>query len=142
MALVWHFKKRRSIFASDLKFEHWNAVISEYQEVTFQDSWKISMGYMYRGNPDAANYLGALSLRAGFHLQQYPLMIKETNLPIVGIVSVAFLCRCLITGRRLTFPIPLIALGTKQNGLILQRSQHIMFDVVIRDLWGIRRKFD
>jgi hypothetical protein len=32
--------------------------------------------------------------------------------------------------------------GTTQHGLILQQSQHIMFDVVIRDLWGVRRKFD
>jgi hypothetical protein len=33
-------------------------------------------------------------------------------------------------------------LGTLQDGLILQRSQKIMFDVIVRDFWGRRRKFD
>jgi hypothetical protein len=33
-------------------------------------------------------------------------------------------------------------LGTLNDGLILQRSQQIMFDVVVRDLWGAKRKFD
>ena len=42
---------------------------------------------MYKGNPDAANYLGAVSLRAGFHVQQYPLHDKRHESSVVGIDS-------------------------------------------------------
>lgn len=132
---------RRSIFASDLKFERWSAINSEYQEVTFEDTWKFSMGYMYRGNPDATSYLGALSLRTGFHLQQYPLIIKETSLPLWGL-SAGISMPMFDNRSSINISYSFDSLGATQNGLILQHSQHIMFDVVIRDLWGVRRKFD
>jgi hypothetical protein len=32
--------------------------------------------------------------------------------------------------------------GTVNESLILQRTQRIMLDIVIRDIWGYRRKFD
>ena len=133
--------RSRSILAGDLKFENWNTANAEDQDVTFQNVWKFSMGYMYKGNRDAMNYFGAVSLRAGFHVQQYPLQIDGTNLPwwgfTAGVSMPMFDNRSSIN---LTYSFD--SLGTTQNELILQRSQQIMFDVVIRDLWGIRRKFD
>jgi hypothetical protein len=132
---------RRSIFAGDLKFEHWNSVNSEYQDVTLQDVWKLSMGYMYSGNSDAINYLGALSLRAGFHVRQYPLRIKDTKLPWWGL-SAGISMPMFDNRSSINISYSFDSLGATKNGLIIQHSQHLMFDVVIRDLWGIRRKFD
>jgi hypothetical protein len=131
----------RSIVAADLKFDHWNAVNNEHQNVTFLDVWKFSMGYMNRGNPDAISYLGAVSFRAGFHVQRYPLKIKDINLPWWGL-SAGISMPMFDNRSSINISYSFDSLGTTQHGLILQQSQHIMFDVVIRDLWGVRRKFD
>ena len=85
---------KRSIVAGDLKFENWGATHTENQNAEFQDVWKFSMGYMYKGNPDAINYIGAVSLRGGFHLQNYYLRIKETDLPWWGFSAGVSLPKC------------------------------------------------
>ncbi|HET6544482.1 MAG TPA: hypothetical protein VFG46_28550, partial [Chryseolinea sp.] len=87
------------------------------------------------------SYLSALSLRAGFHFQQYPRKIKDTDLPCWGL-SAGISMPMFDNRSSINICYSFDSLGTTQNGLILQHSQHIMFDVVIRDLWGIRRKFD
>ena len=132
---------KRSIVAGDLKFENWGATHTENQNAEFQDVWKFSMGYMYKGNPDAINYIGAVSLRGGFHLQNYYLRIKETDLPWWGFSAGVSLP---MFDNRSSFNVTYSfdRLGTTSNGLLLQHTQQLMFDVVIRDLWGIRRKFD
>ena len=134
-------QKVRSIFAGDLKFENWHAINSEHDHIKLQDVWKFSLGYMYKGNPDGTSYLSALSLRAGFHFQQYPRKIKDTDLPCWGL-SAGISMPMFDNRSSINICYSFDSLGTTQNGLILQHSQHIMFDVVIRDLWGIRRKFD
>ena len=134
-------QKARSILACDLKFENWHAINSEDENVKLQDVWKFSMGYMYKGNSDATSYLSAVSLRAGFHIQQYPRKIKNTNLPWWGL-SAGISMPMFDNRSSINISYSFDSLGTTQNGLILQHSQHIMFDVVIRDLWGVRRKFD
>ncbi len=139
VGLSWQTK--RSILASDLKFDNWSSVNSEDQNAIFQDTWKLSMGYMYKGNPDAMNYLGAVSLRTGFHVQNYYLRLKNTDLPWWGIC--AGISMPMFDNRssiNLTYSFDQV--GTLKNGLILQSSQQIMVDIVVRDLWGIRRKFD
>ena len=131
----------RSILAADATFENWGAVSTSEQETSYQDVFRFSMGYMYKGNLDAPTYLGTASLRAGFHVQQYPLAVKGTALPWWGLT--AGMSLPMFDNRSsITVSYTFDSLGTMQNGLLRQHVQQIMFDVVIRDLWGIRRKFD
>jgi hypothetical protein len=129
------------LVASDLKFENWSAADLDDQDAEIQDVWKFSLGYMYKGNPQDLSYIGAVSLRAGFHLQNYYLRIKETDLPWWGF-SAGFSLPMFDNRSSFNVTYSFDRLGTTGNGMVLQHSQQIMFDVVIRDLWGIRRKFD
>jgi hypothetical protein len=127
--------------AADLEFENWGSVSLKDEDVVYHDTWKFSLGYMYKGNPNANSYFGSVSLRAGFHAQQYHLQVKENILPWwgmnMGISMPMFDNRSSVN---LTYGFN--KFGTMKDGLILQRSQQIMVDVIIRDLWGKRRKFD
>jgi hypothetical protein len=116
-------------------------VESDEQETTLQDTWKFSVGYMYKGNPDATNYWGSVSLRAGFYTQSYYQVIKENVLPWWG-MSLGVSLPVFDNRSSINLTYGLDQMGTLNNDLILQRSQKIMFDVIIRDLWGIKRKFD
>jgi hypothetical protein len=132
---------RRSVVATDVKFEHWSSVTSPERETTPQDTWKFSVGYMYKGNPDATNYWGSVSLRAGFFTQNYYQKIKDNTLPWWG-MSLGVSMPVFDNRSSINLTYSLDRLGTLNDGLILQRSQKIMIDVVIRDLWGMKRKFD
>jgi hypothetical protein len=132
---------KRSILAADLKFENWSSANFSDQELTFQDTWKVAVGYLYKGNPNAESYWGLASLRTGFYVQNYQLKIDGTNLPLWGMSAGVSLP--VFDGKsaiNLTYSYD--RLGTTTNNLIRQNSQKIMIDVVIRDLWGIKRKFD
>ncbi len=135
------FQTRRSIVAGDLNFENWSEADFPEEETIFSDTWKFSAGYMYKGNPEAMSYLGSVSLRTGFYVQNYYLRLKENDLPswgmTFGLSLPVFDNRSSIN---LTYSFD--QLGTLQDGLILQRSQKIMLDVIVRDFWGRRRKFD
>jgi hypothetical protein len=139
VGLALHSK--RSIIAADLKFEKWTSASFSGQELNFEDSWKFGLGYLYKGNPNAESYLGLASLRAGFYTQNYPIKLDGTNFLTWGLS--AGISLPVFDGKsaiNLTYSYD--KLGTTNNNLILQNSQKIMIDVVIRDLWGIRRKFD
>lgn len=139
VGLALHSK--RSIIAADLKFEKWTSASFSDQELTFEDSWKFGLGYLYKGNPNAESYLGLASLRAGFYTQNYPIKLDGTNFLTWGLS--AGISLPVFDGKsavNLTYSYDRI--GTTSNNLILQNSQKIMIDVVIRDLWGIKRKFD
>ncbi|WP_276369424.1 hypothetical protein [Chryseolinea sp. H1M3-3] len=131
----------RSIIASDLKFESWGSLDFHEVDVEAHDTWKFSAGYLYRGNPDATHYLGAVSLRAGVHLQNYHLQIKENSFSWWGFTAGASM-PMFDNRSSINITYSFDQLGTLTNGLILQRSHQFMVDVVIRDLWGGKRKFD
>ncbi len=134
-------QSKRYTIAADLKYENWSKASYAEEEVKFQDTWKFSAGYIYKGNPDAENYFGLISLRTGFNVQQYPLKLKGTSSPLWGIS--AGISLPMFDGKsafNLTYSLD--QMGTTENKLILQRSQKIMLDIVIRDLWGRTRKID
>lgn len=134
-------QSRRSIVAVDLRFQQWSEMDSEDQNAGFSDTWKFAVGYMRKGNPDASSYAGAISLRAGFHLENYYMRIKENTLPWWGL-SAGISMPVFDNRSSVNITYSFDQLGTLNDGLILQQSQQIMFDIIIRDLWGIRRKFD
>lgn len=132
---------RRSILTTDLKFMNWKEAKFPEEETIFNDTWKFAAGYMYKGNPNAINYFGTISLRTGFYVTNYYLKLKGNTLPSWG-MSLGISVPVLDNRSSLNLTYSLDQLGTLEDGLILQRSQKIMFEVVVRDLWGIKRKFD
>jgi hypothetical protein len=132
---------KRSIIAADLRYTNWANASFSNQDVTFQDTWKFSAGYVYRGNPNAENYFGLISLRSGFYVQQYQLKLKGTNFPLWG-VSMGISMPAFDNKSSINLTYSFYKMGTIDNGLISQKSGKIMLDIVIRDLWGIKRKFD
>ncbi|MBT1689539.1 hypothetical protein [Dawidia soli] len=134
-------RSKRSTIAADLVFENWSNAKYDKQDLVFQDTWRFSAGYIYHGNPNAENYFGLASLRAGFYVQDYALKLSGQNLPVWGLSGGISLP--VFDGRsavNLTYNYD--RLGTTERNLVLQKSQKFMIDLVIRDMWGIKRKFD
>lgn len=139
MGLSWQSK--RYTIAADLKYENWSTAQYANEEITFQDTWRFSAGYLYRGNPDAENYFGLISLRTGLNVQQNPLILKGTRSPLWG--ASAGISLPMFDGKSaLNLTYSFDQFGTLENNLILQRAQKFMLDIVIRDLWGGKRKFE
>jgi hypothetical protein len=135
------FNTPRSILAYDMKFTNWTNAKFGDQNVDFRDTWRYSVGYSYLGNPRATKLLDATIIRTGFYIEDYYLKLKGNTFPMWGFslgVSVpAFDNRSSIN---LTYSLD--RFGTTNDQLIKQQSQKVIVGIVIRDLWGIKRKFD
>lgn len=134
-------QSKRSIIAADVKYKQWTQASFSDQAVNFNDTYRVSAGYAYLGNPRAVKLSGLIALKAGAYIENYYLQLKGTNISMWGFSAGASLP--MMDGRssvNLTYSFD--QLGTKNNGLVQQQSQKFMLDVIIRDLWGIRRKFD
>jgi hypothetical protein len=132
---------KRSRIAADIVFEPWSR--ASYPGITsqFMDSWRYGVGYSFLGNPESENYWGAIRLNAGAYYQNYPVKIENQVLPNYGFTLGIGLP--VLDGKstiNLTYGYD--RFGTVNESLILQRTQRIMLDIVIRDIWGYRRKFD
>lgn len=132
---------KRSIFAADLRYANWTQAEFSNQEVAFRDTWRFSGGYVYRGNPNAENYFGLIQLRSGFYVQPYQLDLKGNNFAVWG-ASVGLSMPAFDNKSSINLSYSIDRLGTTKDGLIKQNVGKIMVDIVIRDLWGIKRKFD
>lgn len=132
----------RSILTSDVRFEQWTkATYPDSEELRFSDTWTMSAGYAYLGNPNGDTFLDVLSFKTGFYWQNYYLNLKGLSLPNWGL-SAGFSIPVFDGKSSINLTYSFDKLGTTQNNLILQKSQKVMVDVVIRDLWGVKRKFD
>jgi hypothetical protein len=134
------FQSTRSSVAADFKFRGWKEVELE-KNTKLQNVLRFSAGYEYKGNPKSDSYWGGIILRSGFYTQNNYLVLNNrpfeewgftlgTGLPLNrnrGLLNLSYNFN---------------ATGTKEKGLIEQRSQVFVIDVIFRDLWGIRRKFD
>ncbi|HPH45718.1 MAG TPA: hypothetical protein PKU83_01850 [Chryseolinea sp.] len=132
---------KRYTIAADLKFEDWSNASYAKEEVVLQDTWKFSAGYIYKGNPEAENYFGLVSLRTGFNVQQYPLKLKGKSSLMWGWSAGVSLP--MFDGKSaLNLTYSMDQFGTVEDKLVLQRSQKFILDLVIRDLWGNKRRAD
>jgi hypothetical protein len=132
---------KRSVIAADLKYTRWTDAIFPADETTFRDTWKFSAGYAYHGNPDGTNYWSVVGLRGGFYIQNYQLELKNNHVPLWGFsMGLSFPVFDNRSSINLTYATD--QLGTLNDGLILQRSQRFMLDIVIRDIWGMKRRVD
>ena len=127
-------KSGRSTVAADVHWINWkNAIVNDGQ--TYQDSWKYSVGYEYRGDLTAMKYLNAISLRAGAFVQDYPVVLKNTPFKTWGYTVGISLP---LDGYRASINInyAFTQLGTTQAGLVRENSNRLVLDFVIRDVWG------
>lgn len=135
-----------AIYAVDLKYQGWSDVkFSEGgltdQSVTTQDTWRISGGYMYKGSPDAESYFGLVSIRGGVYYEDYYLKMKGISIPNWG-VSAGLSFPIFDNRSSLNLNYSFDRIGTQSHNLILQSSQKFQFDVILRDLWGGKRRVD
>jgi hypothetical protein len=133
-------KSGRSTLAADVHWINWKtAIVNDGQ--TYQDSWKYSVGYEYRGDLTALKYLNAISLRAGAFVQDYPLVLKNTPFKTWGYTVGISLP---LDGYRASINInyAFTQLGTTKAGLIQENSNRLVLDFIIRDIWGVKRKLD
>lgn len=134
-------QSKRMILASDLKFKKWSEARFGNEDVAFQDTWTYGLGYTYKGNPDAETFAGLFSWRAGFYVENYHLLLKNNTLPSWGL-SAGLALPVFDNKSSINLTYSFDRLGTTRDGLVLQHAQKIMLDIVIRDLWGVKRKFD
>jgi hypothetical protein len=135
------YRMKQSLFAADVRFQEWSKGNFQQNNNTLQDSWRYSLGYSYSGKEAPENYLQSVSLNAGLYYQKYFVIMNNRALPNYGFsVGVGL---PVLDGKstiNLTYGYDLF--GTQQDQLILQKAQRIMLEVVIRDIWGYRRKID
>ncbi len=134
------YMRKRIVLAADVTFQEWTKAKLENGTIT-KDVFRYSFGGEYKGNLETSNYLKAISWRAGFHTQDYYIIVRNTQLSSTGYTFGAGLP---LNGNFATINVnySITNFGTTTNGLVQQESNKISVDVIIRDIWGIRRKFD
>jgi hypothetical protein len=132
--------RKRIVLAADVSFQEWAKAKLENGTIT-KDVFRYSFGGEYKGSLETSNYLKAISWRAGFHMQDYYIIVRNTQLSSWGYTIGAGLP---LNGNFATVNVnySFTNFGTTTNGLVQQESNKLSVDVIIRDIWGIRRKFD
>jgi hypothetical protein len=130
----------RHMVAADLKFKNWSDGRLG-SDVTLRDTYRTSVGYEYKGNPNASSYWGFVALRSSFYVQNNYMVFYNNPFNQWGFSLGAGLP---VAGNRgmLSVSYNYNRDGTLENRLIEQRAQVFVIDIVFRDLWGIKRRFD
>lgn len=128
------------VVAVDLKFKNWRSAKLE-DDVKLQNTQRLSIGYEFKGKQVATNNVSFISLRAGAFIQNSYLVLNNksyneygftlgTGLPMNGNFGV------------LNLSYNYNSIGTSEKRLIYQSAHIIVIDITLRDIWGIRRRFD
>ncbi len=134
-------KTKRSTFAADIHFIDWKkAVMNDASNVTYQNSLKYSVGYEYRGDPYAMKYISLISLRGGFFIQDYPVVTAMSFKTWGYTVGISLPLENYRASVNINYSFT--QLGTTQAGLVREQSGKLVLDFIVRDIWGIKRKFD
>lgn len=130
----------RSLFAVDLKWKNWaNGRLDE--GMNLRNTSRLSMGYEYKGNPAPTKYIDLIVFRSGLFYENNYFTLRNqpfrnwgysigTGVPVSGnrgLINITY---------------SHARTGTKSSGLVAQQSNTILLELTIKDLWGIRRKFD
>ena len=131
---------KRITLAADVTFQEWKKAKLESGIIT-QNTTRYSIGGELKGHLETTNYLQAISWRAGFHTEDYYVVIRSASLTSWGYNIGAGLP---LNGNFATVNLNYFytKFGSTQNGLVNQQSTKFSVDVIIRDIWGIKRKFD
>jgi hypothetical protein len=132
---------KRSVVSLDMKFTQWSSASYDNQNTSFRDVARVAFGYAYLGNDNGISYASMIGFRTGVYFQPYPLALKGKSFNTMG-AAMGFSFPVFDGKSSINFTYTYDQMGTLGNGLISQRAHKFVLDVVIRDFWGVRRKFD
>lgn len=134
------YQSGMSVFAADVKFKEWRKASID-EDINLRNTTRLSMAYEYKGKSKPVNYFNVIAFRTGLYVQNNYLSVNDSpfnewgftlgaGFPVSGnsgLVNISY-------SRNYS--------GILNRNMVKQQSQVIVLDFVIRDLWGIRRKFD
>lgn len=134
------FQTPASTIAWDVVFEQWSRGKLE-NNVSLQNTLRLSVGYEYKGKQAGTNYIDMIRIRTGFYVQENYLVIDKTPFNEWGFT--------VGLGLPVNYQQATIGVsynynnsGTLQHDLIKQQASVFVFDITVRDLWGIKRKIE
>ena len=131
---------RRSTFVADLHFIEWQKAVMNDVGVKYQNSLKYSFGYELRGDLSALKYLNSISFRGGFFVQDYPVVVSTAFKAWGYTLGISLPMENYRASVNINYSFT--QLGTTKGGLVREQSGKLVLDFIIRDIWGIKRKFD
>ena len=134
-------KRNRSTLAFDLRYLGYTKARFDQTGIVYQDSYKFSGGYEYRGDYNSFSYLKTISFRAGGWYQNYPVIVQGAKLNTWGYTAgVAFPIQQIRASIGINYSFT--QNGVTQNELVREQSRRVSLDIIFRDIWGVKRKFD
>ena len=134
------FNSARSTISADVKYQNW-AAASFSDDNEFRDTFHYAFGYEYKTNFSSDHNFNLVSLRTGVFYKDNYLDLSDGTFSEWGI---NFGFGIPVQGNKASINLnyTYYQRGTTHNGLIEETASQINFDVVIRDVWFVRRKFD
>ena len=134
------FNSPRSTISADVKYQDWSSA-SFSDDNDFRNTFHYAVGYEYKTNFTSDHNFNLLNLRSGlFYKDNYLDLANGTfsewgfnvgmGIPVQG------------NKASINLNYTYHQRGSTNNGLIEETASQINFDVVIRDVWFLRRKFD
>ena len=134
------FNSPRSTISADVKYQNWSSA-SFSDDNEFRDTFHYSLGYEYKTNFSSDHNFNLVNLRTGVFYKDNYLDLSNGTFGEWGVnVGVGIPVQGNKTSINLNYTY--YQRGTTDNSLIEESANQINFDVVIRDVWFIKRKFD
>ena len=134
------FNTSRSTISADVKYQNWSSA-SFSDDHGFRDTFHYALGYEYKTNFNSDHNFNLVNLRSGVFYKDNYLDLSNGTFSEWGFnIGVGIPVQGNKTSINLNYTYH--QRGTTENGLIEETASQINFDVVIRDVWFIRRKFD
>src|SRR5690606_29726271 len=134
------FATPRSLLATDITFAEWSSARVD-DDTRLRDTFGFSMGYRYKGDPDADTYWGTIQLSTGIYYRENYLVLENQAFADWGwSAAIAFPVSGNLGTVNLSYNHN--ETGTLNNGLMRYRNHVFSIDVTFRDLWGMRRRYD
>ncbi|MDN5211282.1 hypothetical protein QQ020_04445 [Fulvivirgaceae bacterium BMA12] len=134
------FNSAKSTISADVKYQNWSTT-SFSEDTGFRDIYHYALGYEYKTNFSSDHNLNMVCFRSGIFYKDNYLDLADGTFAEWGFnVGIGIP----VQGNKTTLNLNYSHLrrGTTNNGLIEESAGLINFDVVIRDAWFIRRKFN
>jgi hypothetical protein len=134
------FQTTRSTLAADFTFKKWSQAKLE-EHTKLRDTKRFSLGYEYKGNPEALSYWDVIRFRSGFYLQENYLVLGKNSFSDWG-WSLGLGLPVSANRGTISLTYNFNQSGTTANNLIKQQAHVLVLEFTIRDWWFVRRKFD
>lgn len=143
VTLGGYFRFSKSLsFNADYKRSFWNATGMSDNIGSFVDQDYLGMGMEYRRNTESFRYIDRIALRAGFNFDNGYLEVNDKRISnhkaVVG-VGLPFPGK---TSSMLNFSYGFGQRGAVSETLVKETYQTVSFNIVLQDIWFVKRKYD